>query len=140
MRHLETERGEKKVKLWRAPVRKDALNGVGCEFFLGGGFQMCELSCCLSLRWSLAHFWSLNASLGLFCARTSVDRSRSRCAVNVRKKEAKPHQCGRTEQPTTKGISSSLKHSPDRNLPFFKQTSEATSLFSAFAARMIRLF
>lgn len=34
MRHLEKERGgEKKVKLWRTPVRKDALNGGVASFF-----------------------------------------------------------------------------------------------------------
>lgn len=46
------------------------------------------------------------------------------------KKESKPHQCGRTEQPTAKGISSSL-NTPQTGIYLFKQTSEATILFSA---------
>lgn len=39
----------KKVKLWRECVCVKTHLMEGLHF----GFQMCELSCCLSLRWSL---------------------------------------------------------------------------------------
>lgn len=66
--HIFPEGGEKKVKLWlsrgriltwKVCMRKDALNG-----WLHFSFQMCRLSCCLSLRWSL--FPVFTSSLRVF--------------------------------------------------------------------------
>lgn len=46
------------ILAWKVCVRKDAING-GLHFC----FQMCGLSCCLSLRWSLSTFFRVFTSL-----------------------------------------------------------------------------
>ena len=75
---------------WKVCVRKDALNG-GLHF----GFQMCGLSCCLSLRWSVYSFSCLRESECSHAAlqtRISVDRPQ-------------PESTGTLQSGATKGFS-----------------------------------
>ena len=66
-------------------MRKDALNG-GLHF----GFQMCGLSCCLSLRWSLSVcqytlFPVFTSSLSLFHGAFSITTVLTKTAQNPQK-------------------------------------------------------
>lgn len=120
---------EKKWNFWlgwkgfqacRENARKDALN-EGLRF----GFQMCELSCCLSLRWSLSV--SLRA-LSLLIFHAALDLFRITSVLTDHSpdpqkhdKEGKPHHFSHTKQWTKEGFFLYLNYTSNLNL-LLKQT------------------
>lgn len=105
------------------------------------GFQMCELSCCLSLRWSLsvclrAHSESSHPALDLLrIASVLTDHSPD----PQKHVKVKPHHFSRTEQLTKESAFSysiilhlSFKQ-PLKCLPFFHHSQVVSSLWVIFS-------